>query len=188
MKKILLTLLMLLLTSSVISAQTETRARKVGCENRLHILQYVPGTKAIRNNLVTDSQKKWLNKQLDRKDNTLCIVSDLSEADYVFVWIVDSQPQTLTRIVPVTTTTNGSGTGTIGRDTVYINTNSTSTTYVSQSYERDVLYVTGVVARFDKAKSKFDILSEVTKIQIWRWSKPDKDVLVDSLKRLSLID
>jgi hypothetical protein len=193
-KTTLITLLILfgvfLTTASLAYAQDSS------CSNKLHIIAYDPKTRIILNNWVTDNQRKWLFEKIEEKDKNkkplFCLVAELKDSDYVFVWTASDQPQSFTINVPVTTTSrsSGSASGYIGRDRVSIDSTSTtdSTVYVPKEVRYSVTYVTGMVLKWNQDSQKYEMISSVIKSGKWRWSKPDKDALVDSLKRISLID
>ncbi|MBI4454578.1 MAG: hypothetical protein HY644_01625 [Acidobacteria bacterium] len=120
-----------------------------------------------------DSQKKPGSKLSAR------MVRSIAEADFIVIWIDATNSATVTYTIPVqhpiTANVNVLGPGGLG--TVY----GTVTTNEQRSMRLNSWQVTASVHLASDGK----LLFTQTKIGKWRWSKPDKDVLLGALNFIS---
>jgi hypothetical protein len=179
--KLFNTLLLLLLIPCSALAQSEVKSNiSPGCQTKIHISEYKVETGKTISNWATENQIKWLEKDLIKKYPSICISDDISQAQYIFVWVQDIKPYTYNYTVPVTA--NSRTTGSVGWNTVTLNNK--TVTYVPQTATGNTVYVTGVIARWDTEQKKYVPVSMITKSGEWRWSKPDKDVMEESFKKV----
>jgi len=147
-----------------------------------------------RGDSLSAQQLKWWLKDGQKKFKDVCLVSRPDEADYFFFWAEKWQNHQAEIITPKTTTTEHSGTvtttSTNGSMTTgtYHGTSST-TTNETTTYDYATQYVSAYVYKVETIEGKRQLRSIPVfranhKGQL-RWSKPDKDVLVDAVKYLA---
>jgi hypothetical protein len=126
---------------------------------------------------------KWWKKNGSNKFPRFCYTKEPWEADYVAVWS-DSQysvPYSFSIPVPQTSYVTGNMSGWVGGD--YVQGNYSGYVYSTQnqtySGSRSVLAVNAVVY---PVRPNTRVVFESKHTGRWRWSKPQKDVLIDSLR------
>lgn len=172
-------------------------AKNEGC--RAHVL--VMDRSAFRASLSADQLKWWLEEG-QKKFKGVCLATSLETADYVVFWAEKSENYTYEYNVPKTETTqhtgtvNGTSTGTSSTgtsNTVYTSGTysgtSTKTTYEKEQTEVTIRYVVATVHKTglmggQKEIAELPVFVSEHKGQ-WRWSKPDKDALVKSLRYIA---
>jgi len=167
------------------------KARNAKCLAYFNV-SYFPANGEVRWDWVSNRMSKWMKKEGKKKKyKGICYAANPWEADYVVLWTDAAYRVPYSFSIPVpqtsyyTESTSGSvnaySGGTYGYGTYSGSTSGTVTTYQNQTYsgtrsEYEVLavvYAVGPNAR---------IVYETKHVGRWRWSKPDKDVLVDSIK------
>jgi hypothetical protein len=145
------------------------------------------------NNLSTAQVKWWLNEG-QKKFKGVCLALKVEDADYVLIWSQRWQTNKSEISMPVTTTSQQSGNVTVtsingagvtNTSGTYRGT-TTTTTYENTPYEYTVQYVAATLHRTEEVGGR----KQVAQIPVfisdhkgyWNHAKPDKDILVDSVK------
>jgi hypothetical protein len=146
------------------------------------------------NNLSTAQVKWWLGDG-QKKFKGVCLALKVEDADYVLIWSQRWQTNKSEISMPVTTTSQQTGTVTVtsingagvtNTSGTYRGTTTTTTTYENTPYEYTVQYVAASLHRTEEIAGR----KQVSPLPVfmsnhkgyWRKAKPDKDVLADAMK------
>jgi len=158
-------------------AQTD-KLLKATCETYYHVA-YLNSDGDVQWNWFLKNMLNWHKKDSRKKFPKLCNVAEVAAADYVIVYTRSDSSVPYSFSVPVQKTTYHRGTIVGGGDTA---------TYRGTSTTTETKTVSGSWSKWHISASVYPVKSDTTMIFStkhtgrWRWSKPDKDSLIDALE------
>lgn len=158
-------------------AQTDKQL-KATCETYYHVAYLKPDGN-VQWNWLLKNMLNWYKKDSRKKFPKLCHVAEAAAADYVIVYTESESSVPYSFSIPVQKTTYHRGTIMGGGNTaIYSGTSTaTETKTVSGSWSR-----WHISAAVYPVKANTTMIFSTKHTGRWRWSKPDKDSLIDALE------
>ena len=136
----------------------------------------------FRPGLATKNQSAWWGKEGNKKYPKICMTSDPAQVQYFVVWVSNLKSETL--VLPYAQSTHQSGTvwSSLGNWGTY---SGTGTTYAAVPVNRKIWRVEVIVYQTALVDGQLKLSGPIFQSSHsgkMRWSKPDKDSLIDAIK------